>query len=134
MESVLGASHSPGRKRGTMGSGLIEGAVLLGVGMTVVFATLAILMALSTVLGRAFGEKGQGPVPATEGESIPSQEGEGAPEEVVAAIALALSLAQSGPGRLVPGKGAPPAGQPNPWAAYGRQQIMDSRGRTRQQW
>jgi len=119
-----------------MSSGLIDGTVLAGVGVTVVFATLVILMIVILLMGRVFPEKVQGPVPTAEGtESVVSQEGEGPPEgEVVAAIALALSLAQSESGWPGPGKGAPPARQTNLWTAYGRQQIMDSRGRTRQQW
>jgi len=117
-----------------MSSGLIDGTVLAGVGVTVVFATLVILMIVILLMGRVFPEKVQGPVPTAEGtESVVSQEGEGPPEgEVVAAIALALSLAQSESGWPGPGKGAPPARQTNLWVAYGRQQIMDSRGRTRQ--
>ncbi|MFQ5827186.1 MAG: OadG family protein [Dehalococcoidia bacterium] len=119
-----------------MDSGLIDGAVLAGVGLTVVFATLVILMALILLMGGVFGEKGPGPFPPVEGtESVVSEEGEGPPEgEVVAAIALALSLAQSESGRPGPRMGAPPARRTNLWAVYGRQQIMDSRGRARQQW
>ena len=119
-----------------MGSGLTDGAVLAGVGVAVVFATLIILMGVILLMGRVFPEKVQGPVAAAEGmESVVSEEGEEPPEgEVVAAIALALSLAQSESGRPGPRIGAPPARQRNLWAAYGRQQIMDSRGRTRQKW
>lgn len=119
-----------------MDSGLTDGAVLAGVGVTVVFATLVILMAVILLMGRVFREKGQGPVPAAEvTESVVSEEGEGPSEGgVVAAIALALSLAQSESGWPGPRIGAPPARQTNLWAAYGRQQIMDSRGRKRQQW
>lgn len=119
-----------------MGSGLTDGALLAGVGVAVVFATLIILMGVILLMGRVFPEKVQGPVAAMEGtESVVSEEGEEPPEgEVVAAIALALSLAQSESGRPGPREGAPPARRTNLWAAYGRQQIMDSRGRTRQKW
>lgn len=119
-----------------MDSGLMDGTVLAGVGVTVVFATLVILMAVILLMGRVFPEKGPGPDSAAEGTgSVVSQEGEGPPEgEVVAAIALALSLAQSESGRPGPRMGAPPARRTNLWAIYGRQQIMDSRGRTRKQW
>ncbi|MFQ5924727.1 MAG: OadG family protein [Dehalococcoidia bacterium] len=119
-----------------MDSGLIDGAVLAGMGVTIVFATLVILMAVILLMGRVFPEKGPGPFPPAEGtESVVSEEGEGPPEgEVVAAIALALSLAQPESGRLGLRMGAPSARRTNLWAIYGRQQIMDSRGRARQQW
>jgi sodium pump decarboxylase gamma subunit len=119
-----------------MGSELIDGAILMGTGIAVVFAVLVILIALISLQNRVFPEKGQEPVPTTTGmESIVTEEGEAPPEaDVVAAIALALSLAQSEAGRPRPKEGAPRAHKPNPWTAYGRQQIMDSRGRARKQW
>ncbi len=117
-----------------MGSGLIDGAILMGVGIAVVFASLVILMAVITLLGRVFPEKGQVPAPGGKKmESIVSQGGESPPEgEVVAAIGLALSLAQLESARSVSRGGA--SRKPSPWVAYGRQQLMDLRGRTRKQW
>lgn len=118
-----------------MGNGLIDGTLLGGVGIAVVFATLAILMVVILLMGRFFPEKGGEPVPAAEAvESTVAGEGEGPSQgEVVAAIALALSLAESESGRLVQRQAAPRR-QPSHWATYGRQQLMNSRGRKRQQW
>jgi len=119
-----------------MGGDLIDGAILTVVGMGVVFAVLAILAQISRLLSRVFGEKGEGPVPTAPGiESIVTEEGKAPAEgDVVAAIALALSLAQSETGKLVPEEGAPRKREPSPWIAYGRQQLMESRGRTRKKW
>ena len=118
-----------------MDGGLIDGAILGGVGMTVVTITLAILMAVMLLLGRGFRDKVEEPIPtAVEMEPIVSEEGEGVSEEVVAAIALALSLAESETPPTAPGKVAPMARRSSRWATHGRQQIMDSRGRTRKQW
>ena len=119
-----------------MDSGLIDGALLAGIGIAVVFTTLAILMAVMWLMGRGFRDKGQEPIPtAGVTEPIVSGEGEDSSQgEVVAAIALALSLAQPEPGLPVQRKGALRERLPNRWAMYGRQQLMDSRGRTRQQW
>ncbi len=120
-----------------MGNGLIDGTLLGGVGIAVVFATLAILMVVILLMGRFFPEKGGEPVPAAEAvESTVAGEGEGeglSQGEVVAAIALALSLAESESGRLVQRQPAPRR-QPSHWVTYGRQQLMNSRGRKRQQW
>ena len=118
-----------------MGNVLVDGTLVAGVGVVVVFATLAILMVVILLMGRLFPEKGRGPVPAVEAmESTVSVEGEGPPEgEVIAAIAMALSLAESESGRPVRKEAAPPR-QSSRWATYGRQQLMSSRGRKRKQW
>jgi len=119
-----------------MDGGLIDGAVLAGLGIAVVFATLAILMAVMLLLGRGFRDKGQESV-TTSGVTEPIVSGEReepSEDEVVAAIALALSLAQSESGLPVQRKVAPLAGPSNRWATYGRQQLMDSRGRTKRRW
>ncbi|RLC71909.1 MAG: hypothetical protein DRI26_04120 [Chloroflexi bacterium] len=118
-----------------MGGELIEGALLAGVGIVVVFITLAILMVVMLLLHKGFRGRGEEPMPTTAGtESIVYEEGEESSEEVVAAIALALSLAQSEPAIPVPSEDATRARRSSRWAIYGRQQIMDSRGRARKQW
>jgi sodium pump decarboxylase gamma subunit len=118
-----------------MGNGLIDGTLVAVVGVVVVFATLIILMAVILLMGRFFREKGGEPVPVAEGaESIVSAEGEDSSRgEVAAVIALALSLAKSDSGRSMQRK-ATPRRQPSHWATSGRQQLMNSRGRKRQQW
>lgn len=118
-----------------MGGGLTDGAVLAGIGIAVVFITLIVLMAVMVLLGRGFRDKGKEPMPTAGGTvSIVSEEGEGPPDEVVAAIALAWSLAQSEPGHPVPKEAARRERESSRWAASGRQQLMDSRGRMRKRW
>jgi len=119
-----------------MGGDLIDGAILALTGIGVVFAVLAILAQIARLLSRVFADKNQGPIPTTTGtETIVSQEDKApAGGDVVAAIALALSLAESRTGRPVTKERGLRAGEPNPWAASGRQHIMDSRKRARKQW
>ena len=119
-----------------MDSVLVDGAVLAGVGIAVVFATLTILMVVMLLLGKGFRDKGQ-ETGTTEGVTEPIVSGEReepSQDEVVAAIALALSLAQSESGLPVQRKVAPLAGPSKRWATYGRQRLMDSRGRAKRQW
>ena len=116
-----------------MGGELTDGAVLAGIGIGVVFITLAILMVVMLLLGRGFRDKGQEVMPTAGGTESIVEESESSPdEEVVAAIALALSLAQSE--LTLPKEAARREREYSRWAAYGRQQIMDSRRRTRKQW
>ena len=120
----------------TKETGLADGAILTLVGITVISAPLAILTWLRQVLRRVFAEKDENLVAAVEEvPSIVSQKVEEPPPgEVVAVIALALSLAQAESSRAAPRKEIPSAALPSLWAIYGRQQIMNSRGRTRQKW
>ena len=119
--------------------GISDGLILLAAGMGVVFAVLAILAWMSGLLNRLFGEKAEKKSappaeepPAAISEKVP----ESPPGDVVAAIALALSLAQEESGRPASLKvsGVTRIAPGSSWAAYGRQQIMNSRGRSKQKW
>ena len=119
--------------------GIGDGLILLGAGMGVVFAVLAILAWMSGLLNRLFGEKSkEKPAPAAEEPLavVPEQVPESPSGDVVAAIALALSLAQAESGKPASIKvaGVTRMATGSPWAVYGRQQIMDSRGRSKKKW
>jgi sodium pump decarboxylase gamma subunit len=112
-----------------------EGALLVVVGMAVVFAALIILMVAIMILNRLFPDKGkktEGPALA---EAIMSEQSE---KERVAVLAVALAAAMEKEREVIPEQGTTsalgPSGEPSRWAASGREQAMRSRGKAGRQW
>jgi Na+-transporting methylmalonyl-CoA/oxaloacetate decarboxylase gamma subunit len=114
-----------------------EGALLVVVGMAVVFAALIILMVAIMILNRLFPDKGK----KTEGpalvDGILSEESD---REKVAVLAVALVKAMDmdkerevmPEQRTVNAVGG--SGEPSRWAASGREQAMRSRRKAGRQW
>lgn len=110
-----------------------EGALLIVVGMLVVFAALFILMVAIMIMNRLFPDK----VKKTEGpalaEAILSEQSD---RERVAVLAVALAKAMER--EVIPEQrtmnAVGPSGEPSRWAASGREQVMRSRGRAGRQW
>ena len=114
---------------------LKEGALLIVVGMTVVFAALFILMVAIMIMNRLFPDKGkktEGPALA---EAIMAEQSE---RERVAVLAVALAAAMEREREVIPEQGTTsalgPSGEPSRWAASGREQAMRSRGKAGRQW
>ena len=118
-----------------MGEKLAEAALLVVVGMAVVFAALFILMVAIMILNRLFPDKGK----KTEGpalvDGILSEESD---REKVAVLAVALAKAMERETEVVPEQRTTsalgPSGEPSRWAASGREQAMRSRGKAGRQW
>ena len=112
-----------------------EGALLVVVGMAVVFAALFILMVAIMILNRLFPDKGK----KTEGpalvDGILSEESD---REKVAVLAVALAKAMERETEVIPEQRTTsalgPSGEPSRWAASGREQAMRSRGKAGRQW
>ena len=114
---------------------LKEGALLIVVGMAVVFAALFILMVAIMIMNRLFPDKGkktEGPALA---EAIMAEQSE---RERVAVLAAALAKAMERETEVIPEQGTAsalgPSGEPSRWAASGREQAMRSRGKAGRQW
>ena len=114
---------------------LKEGALLIVVGMTVVFAALFILMVAIMIMNRLFPDKGkktEGPALA---EAIMSEQSD---RERVAVLAVALAKAMERETEVIPEQRTTsalgPSGEPSRWAASGREQAMRSRGKAGRQW
>ena len=114
-----------------------EGALLIVVGMAVVFAALIILMVAIMILNRLFPDKGK----KTEGpalvDGILSEESD---RERVAVLAVALvkAMDMDKEREVIPEQRTTsalgPSGEPSRWAASGREQAMRSRGKAGRQW
>jgi Na+-transporting methylmalonyl-CoA/oxaloacetate decarboxylase gamma subunit len=114
-----------------------EGALLVVVGMAVVFAALIILMVAIMILNRLFPDKGK----KTEGpalvDGILSEESD---REKVAVLAVALvkAMDMDKEREVIPEQRTVNAvggsGEPSRWAASGREQAMRSRRKAGRQW
>jgi Na+-transporting methylmalonyl-CoA/oxaloacetate decarboxylase gamma subunit len=114
-----------------------EGALLVVVGMAVVFAALIILMVAIMILNRLFPDKGK----KTEGpalvDGILSEESD---REKVAVLAVALvkAMDMDKEREVIPEQRTTNAvggsGEPSRWAASGREQAMRSRRKAGRQW
>jgi sodium pump decarboxylase gamma subunit len=118
-----------------MGEKLAEAALLVVVGMAVVFAALFILMVAIMILNRLFPDRDkrtEGPALA---EAIVSEESE---REIVAALAVAVAKAMEKDRGVIPEQRTMNAvggsGEPSRWAASGREQAMRSRRKAGRQW
>ena len=118
-----------------MGEKLAEAAILVIVGMAVVFSALVILMVAIMILNRLFPDRDkrtEGPALA---EAIVSEESE---REIVAALAVAVAKAMEKEREVIPEQrtmnAVGPSGEPSRWAASGREQAMRSRGKAGRQW
>jgi Na+-transporting methylmalonyl-CoA/oxaloacetate decarboxylase gamma subunit len=112
-----------------------EAALLVGVGMAVVFAALVILMVAIMILNRLFPDRGK----KTEGSALLEAVGTGESErERVAVMAVALAKAMEKEGEVIPEQRTMNAvgwaGEPSRWAVSGREQAMRSRGKAGRQW
>ena len=120
-----------------MGEKLAEAALLIGVGMAVVFAALVILMVAIMIINRLFPDKGK----KTEGpalvDGILSEESD---REKVAVLAVALvkAMDMDKEREVIPEQRTVNAvggsGEPSRWAASGREQAMRSRRKAGRQW
>jgi sodium pump decarboxylase gamma subunit len=112
-----------------------EGALLIVVGMLVVFAALVILMVAIIIMNRLFPDKGKKTEGLALAESVVSEEAE---RERVAVLAVALAKAMEKEREVIPEQGTMtalgPSGEPSRWAASGREQAMRSRGKAGRQW
>jgi sodium pump decarboxylase gamma subunit len=112
-----------------------EGALLIVVGMLVVFAALVILVVSIMIMNRLFPDKGKKAEAPPSPESMVSGTSE---REKVAALAVAVVKAmekQNGDiqeQRTISAVG--PSGETSRWAASGREQAMRSRGKAGRQW
>ena len=104
---------------------MIDGLILTGVGMGIVFLVLAILMGVISLLGRWPTPREEAEVPPAEGAGTWEMEG-----AVVAAIAVALASTMKVDARRRHTAARPPS-QPGHWASSGRRQLMDSRQRVK---
>ena len=114
-----------------------EGALLIVVGMAVVFAALIILMVAIMILNRLFPDKGK----KTEGpalvDGILSEESD---REKVAVLAVALvkAMDMDKEREVIPEQRTTNAvggsGEPSRWAASGREEAMRSRRKAGRQW
>jgi sodium pump decarboxylase gamma subunit len=118
-----------------MGEKLAEAAILVVVGMAVVFAALVILMVAIMILNRLFPDRDkrtEGPALA---EAIVSEESE---REIVAALAVAVAKAMEKERGVIPEQRTMNAvgwsGEPSRWAVSGREQAMRSRRKAGRQW
>ena len=114
---------------------LKEGALLIVVGMAVVFAALFILMVAIMIMNRLFPDKGkktEGPALA---EAIMSEQSD---RERVAVLAVALAKSMERETEVIPEQrtisALGPSGEPSRWAASGREQAMRSRRKAGRQW
>jgi Na+-transporting methylmalonyl-CoA/oxaloacetate decarboxylase gamma subunit len=118
-----------------MSEDLAEAALLILIGMAVVFAALVILMVAIMIINRLApdrAKKAEGPVLLEAIQSEDSEKGR------IAAMAVALAKAMErdqeviSEQRMMGVVGL--AGEPSRWAASGREQAMRSRGKAGRQW
>ena len=112
-----------------------EGALLILVGMAVVFAALLILMVAIMIINRLFPDKGKkSDGPALVG-AIVSEQSE---REMVAALAVAVAKAMEKDQEVISEQRMMGpvgwAGEASRWAVSGREQAMRSRGKAGRQW
>ena len=112
-----------------------EGALLIVVGMVVVFVALLILVISIMIMNRLFpdkGKKSEGPA------SVEAVAAESSEKEKVAVLAVALVKAMEKDGGGIPQQSAANpvgwSGESSRWAASGREQAMRSRGKAGRQW
>ena len=112
-----------------------EGALLIVVGMLVVFAALVILMVAIMIMNRLFPDKGKKTEGPTSVEAIGAEQSE---KGKVAVLAVALAKAMEKDGGGIPQQSAANpvgwSGETGRWAASGREQAMRSRGKAGRQW
>ncbi len=118
-----------------MNEKLTEAALLVVMGMTVVFAALFILMVAIMIINRLApdrAKKAEGPVLV---EAILSETSE---RERVAALAVAVAKAMEREMEVISERrttgAVGPSGDASRWAASGREQAMRSRGKAGRQW
>ena len=112
-----------------------EGALLIGVGMLVVFVALTILVMAIMIMNRLFPEKAK---KAEEPPVLEAIETERSERERVAALAVAVAKAMEKESEYALQQGVVGpggwSGEPSRWAASGREQVMRSRGKAGRQW
>jgi sodium pump decarboxylase gamma subunit len=112
-----------------------EGALLIVVGMLVVFVALAILVIAIMIMNRLFPDKGKKAEAPPSPESVVSGISE---REKVAALAVAVVKAMEKQNGDIPElrtiSAAGPSGEASRWAASGREHAMRSRGKAGRQW
>jgi Na+-transporting methylmalonyl-CoA/oxaloacetate decarboxylase gamma subunit len=117
---------------------LRDSAVLVLMGMAVVFIGLLTLMVAATVLVRFSRRNNTGAGRQMTAEVVRSTELGDTDGATIAAmtVALALSLRQNGIAPLAGAAGgfAPSVGPVSTWAAAGREQQMRSRGKVGHKW
>ncbi|MBM4444284.1 MAG: hypothetical protein FJ020_03135 [Chloroflexi bacterium] len=121
-------------------SALKESALLVVVGMAVVFVGLFILMVAATAVVRLSQRNNNGGLAGqTRAVPVPAAEHRERDGEAIAAMAVALALSlqkdRVAPSGVLMG-GIPPSGAPagGTWAAAGREQLMRSRGKVGHKW
>ena len=114
---------------------LKEGALLIVVGMVVVFVALLILVISIMIMNRLFpdkGKKSEGPA------SVEAVAAESSEKEKVAVLAVAVAKAMERDGGVTPRMSAANpvgwSGETSRWAASGREEAMRSRGKAGRQW
>jgi Na+-transporting methylmalonyl-CoA/oxaloacetate decarboxylase gamma subunit len=118
-----------------MGEKLAEAAILVVVGMAVVFAALVILMVAIMILNRLFPDRDKRTEGLVLAEAIVSEESE---REIVAALAVAVAKAMEKEREVISEQRTMNAvgwsGEPSRWAVSGREQAMRSRRKAGRQW
>lgn len=119
---------------------LAESALLVVVGMAVVFTGLFILMVAATLMVRLSQpnnktEKGIETPPEIAGPSATGEADKGTIAAVAVALALSMQKAITAPSERVMGA-VPSPGSPtgSTWTAAGREQLMRSRGKVGHKW
>ncbi|MDM8000157.1 MAG: OadG family protein [Dehalococcoidia bacterium] len=119
----------------TLGEKLAEAAMLIGVGMAVVFGALIILMVAIMIINRLAPERAkkvETPEVLEEVETGSVRRGR------IAAMAVALAKTMEEEERVSSAQPAASpagsAGEPSRWAVSGREQAMRSRGKVGRQW
>lgn len=119
---------------------LLDSAVLVVVGMAVVFVGLLILMVAAILMVRfSEGNKNTGAGRETSPETVASSAAGEAGKETIAAVAVALALAMEEirvapsvrPGRTA---SMTQAGSGSGWSAAGRERLMHARGKVGHRW
>lgn len=119
---------------------LWESALLVVVGMAVVFSGLFILMVAATVVVRLpQRNNNRGAAKQSNAESVPPAEHRERGSEAIAAVAVALALSMQKEGAAPSGRAMSavlPSGAPagSTWAVAGREQLMRSRGKVGHKW
>ena len=112
-----------------------EGALLILVGMLVVFVALAILVISIMIMNRLFPDKGKKAEAPVLPEAIEAEESD---RGKVAALAVAVAKAIQEEREAVEQQGTMNAagwsGEPSRWAVSGREQAMRSWGKAGRQW
>ena len=121
---------------------LLDSALLVLVGMAVVFSGLFILMVAATIVvrfSRRNGDNNTGGAERSAPEVVPSTDTGEPRGETVAAVAVALALSMQkaviAPSERVMGAVPSPGSlSGSTWTAAGREQLMRSRGKVGHKW